>query len=66
MSEIAQAFLAHYFAEDYPHNSKIDNFAEVEHIDNMMFASLRDEEILGEIRPIGVLQFYNRIASDIL
>ena len=57
MSEIAQAFLAHYFAEDYPHNSKIDNFAEVEHIDNMMFASLRDEEILDEIRPIGSEQF---------
>lgn len=66
MNEIAQAFLSHYFAMDYPYNSKIDNFAEMEDVDNIIVCSLRDEEIIKEVRPVGVLQFYNRIASDVL
>ena len=65
MTEIAQAFLGKYFAEEYPYNMKIDNFAEVEEIENLMISSLRDEEILGQVRPVGVLQLYNRVASDI-
>ena len=37
----------------------------MEDIENLMISSLRDEEIFGEVRAVGVLQLYNRVASDI-
>jgi hypothetical protein len=54
------------FATNSPYDSRIDNFAEVEDLDNILVTSLQDEEFLGVIHPVGALQFYNRHASDIL
>lgn len=31
-----------------------------------MISSIQDEEIIGKPRAVGVLQLYNRIASDVL
>ena len=53
-------------AKNYPYNRKIDNFLEIETIENFVISSIQDEEILGRTRPVGVLQLYNRTASDIL
>ena len=32
----------------------------------MAICSIQDEEIIDRTRPVGVLQLYNRVASDIL
>lgn len=61
-----QAFIGHILAEKFPYNKKLDNFLEIEHIDNMAICSIQDEEVLGKTKPVGVLQLYNRVASDIL
>ena len=49
-----------------PFDRKIDNFIEVETIDNLVICSIRDEEEIGITKPIGVLQLFNRVSSDIL
>ena len=46
-------------------NDKIDNFIQNDAIDNVLFCSLRDEENVGTVCPMGILQFYNRVHSDI-
>ena len=61
-----QAFIGDILAKKSPYNRKIDNFLELEQIDNMAICSIQDEEIIGNTRPCGVLQLYNRVASDIL
>ena len=66
LTQAQQAFIGSLLAKDYPYNKKIDNFLELEHIENMVICSLQDEEIIGKTRPVGVLQLYNRVASDIL
>lgn len=53
-SEVAQCFLSMRLAADYPFNPKIDNFLELENIDNVVTTSIQDEEIIGRIRPVGV------------
>ena len=53
-------------ARNYPFNRKIDNFLELESIENLAICSIQDEEILGCTRAVGILQLYNRTASDIL
>ena len=52
-------------AEKFPFNPKIDNFLELEDIENVVITSIQDEEIIGRVRPVGVCQFYNRVASDV-
>ena len=54
-------------AKDSPYNPKIDNFIELENnnIDNFLMSSIEDEEIIGKVQPIGVIQLYNKHASDI-
>lgn len=39
---------------------------EIETIENLAISSIQDEEVLGKTRPVGILQLYNRVASDIL
>ena len=41
-------------AADYPFNPKIDNFLELEGIENVVITSIQDEEIIGRTRPVGV------------
>lgn len=41
--------------DDYPYNSKSDNFLGIEKINNMVIATLLDEETIGEIRSIGTV-----------
>ena len=53
-------------AQKFPYNRKIDNFMEVDVIENVAFSSIQDEEVLGKTRPVGIMQLYNRVASDIL
>ena len=53
-NEVAQCFLSAKLAEKYPFNPKIDNFLELESIDNVVITSIQDEEIIGKIRPVGV------------
>ena len=53
-------------AEGFPYNKKIDNFLELETIENFAISSIQDEEVLGRTRPVGILQLFNRVASDIL
>ena len=50
-------------AKDSPYNPKIDNFIELENnnIDNFLMSSIEDEEIIGKIQPIGVIQLYNKL-----
>ena len=52
-------------AKDSPYNSKIDNFIELENIENFLISSIDDEEIIGKVRPVGVIQLYNKHASNI-
>ena len=66
LSLAQQAFIGKQMAAKYPFNRKIDNFMEIEIIDNMVISSIQDEEIVGTTRPVGVLQLFNRVASDIL
>jgi len=66
LSLAQQAFIGHILAEKYPFNKKVDNFLELEQIENMVICSIQDEEVLGKTIPVGVLQLYNRVASDIL
>ena len=51
--------------QDFPYNSKSDNFLDIYQINNMVIASLLDEENFGEIRSIGTIQLYNRKLSEI-
>ena len=53
-------------AKNFPYNRKIDNFLEIETIENFVISSIQDEEVFGRTRPVGVLQLYNRTASDVL
>ena len=64
-NEVAQSFLGLRLAEKYPFNPKIDNFLELENIESVVISSIQDEEIIGKTRPVGVCQFYNRVASDV-
>ena len=52
-------------AKDSPYNSKIDNFIELENIENFLISSIDDEEIIGKVHPVGVIQLYNKHASNI-
>ena len=61
-----QAFIGNILAKEFPFNRKIDNFLELERIDNLAICSIQDEENIGCSRPVGILQLYNRVASDIL
>ena len=61
-----QAFIGKILAKDFPFNRKIDNFLELDRIENMTITSIQDEEAIGFSRPVGILQLYNRVASDIL
>jgi len=61
-----QAFIGHHLASKSPFNKKIDNFLELESIENLLISSIQDEEVIGLTRPVGVLQMFNRVASDIL
>ena len=61
-----QAFIGKILAKEYPFNRKIDNFLELDRIENMAISSIQDEEAIGCSRPVGILQLYNRVASDIL
>jgi hypothetical protein len=65
LSLLGQYFIGDQLAADYPYNNKIDNFIELETIENCVFTSIQDEEFLGKVRTVGTLQFYNRIAADI-
>ena len=53
-------------AKESPYNRKIDNFLELESVENFVISSIQDEEVLGKTRAIGILQLFNRVASDIL
>ena len=64
-NRIAQAFFEDKFSVDYPYDSKIDNFLEVKPIVNYVYTSIRDEELPGETKPIGVCQFINKKNGDI-
>ena len=64
-NEIAQCFLSMKLAKDSPYNSKIDNFIELENIENFLISSIDDEEIIGKVHPVGVIQLYNKHASNI-
>ena len=66
LSLAQQAFVGKHLAKDYPFNRKIDNFMEIETIENLAISSIQDEEVLGKSKPVGILQLYNRVASDIL
>ena len=61
-----QAFIGQLLAKQNPFNRKIDNFLELDSIENLAICSIQDEEVLGKPRPVGILQLYNRTASDIL
>ena len=61
-----QSFIGHLLAKQSPYNRKIDNFLELDSIENMAICSIQDEEVLDHTKPVGVLQLYNRVASDIL
>lgn len=41
-------------AYKFPYNKKIDNFMEMEYIDNLVISSIQDDEIVGVTRPVGV------------
>lgn len=62
---MAQSFIGHRLAEKWAFNTKIDNFLELENIENVVFSSIQDEEVIGKPRSVGVCQFYNRVASDV-
>ena len=64
-NEIAQCFLSMKLAKDSPFNPKIDNFVEKENIENFLISSIEDEEIIDRVCPVGVIQLYNKNASDI-
>ena len=66
LSLAQQAFVGNLLATKFPFNKKIDNFMELEAIDNLVISSIQDEEQLGKTRPVGILQLFNRVASDIL
>ena len=52
-------------AKNSPFNPKIDNFVEKENIENFLISSIEDEEIIDRVCPVGVIQLYNKNASDI-
>ena len=61
-----QAFIGKILARKYPYNKKIDNFMELETIHNIVCSSITDDERIGKLRPVGVLQLYNKDTGHIL
>ena len=61
-----QAFIGSILARKYPYNKKIDNFLELETINNIVCSSITDEEKIGRLRPVGVLQLYNKDSGKII
>jgi len=62
---LAQSFIGHRLAEHQPFNPKIDNFLEIEDIENFVISSIQDEEVIDRVQAVGVCQFYNKVASDV-
>lgn len=48
-----------------PFNRKIDNFSDLEEIENIVYVSIDDEDIIKKQRSVGVLQISNKFGSDI-
>ena len=48
-----------------PYFHKIDNFSEVNEIENAVYLSMQDEDIIKNERAIGVLQLFNKKQNDI-
>ncbi len=55
LSIAQQAFLGKHLAVKHPYNKKIDNFLELEAIENLVITSIQDEEIIGQTKPVGCL-----------
>ena len=66
LSIVQQAFVGNILARKYPYNKKIDNFLEIETINNLVCSSITDEERIGRLRPVGVIQFYNKDSNRVI
>ena len=42
-------------AKDFAFNRKIDNFLEIESIENLVISAIQDEEVIGLTKPMGIL-----------
>ena len=47
LSLAQQAFIGKILGRNNPYNRKIDNFLEVDHIENFVISSIQDEEVIG-------------------
>lgn len=65
MTFFGQFLLSKGITGKSPFDNQIDNFSELEVLENAVFVSLQDEDIIKMERPIGVLQLFNRVASEI-
>ena len=54
-----QSFIGHLLAKQSPYNRKIDNFLELDSIENMAICSIQDEEILNNLNVLVSFQRTN-------
>lgn len=47
LSLAQQAFIGRILGRSNPYNRKIDNFLEVDSIENFVISSIQDEEVVG-------------------
>lgn len=51
--------------KEHPFTASTENFLNIKNIHNMVVTSITDEEVLGDARSVGSLQFVNRHYGDL-